>query len=114
MRIIKRNSLVFWFLLVLFYFVLNSCKGPKSLTENSVSNTLDTIYGGYVKSVVYFEKSKTFSSTFIITDSITLSIASKHEIPQNVKCYVYIYNNKRTSTVFTWEGEEKTYKILTE
>lgn len=117
MKVLKiiLNSWVFWFFLVAICFLIfNSCKAPRVITESPIPvvDTCDTIYGGNIKTVVFFDNIKTFKTTFIITDSITLSIEGHQEVPLNVKCYAFIYNGDRRQAYFIWDGEEKKHKIL--
>ena len=84
------------------------------LTDTIPQIQCDTIYGGYVRMHAVFEpyNETRVPTTFIVTDSTTCTvIGAIYDLPHDKLTYVYVYDNDRRTAEFTWEGEDKTYKI---
>jgi hypothetical protein len=74
----------------------------------------DTLLAGRIKTTAIFENywNDTLTNTFIITENYTISISGKHEIPDNVSGFIYIFDNNRMKAFFTWSGDTTLHKIL--
>ncbi len=104
---------------IIFFLLLTACAAPKdyNYTKLSVCNaSIPMIYTGKVELSVSFPHNGDYNQyeTFIMTDSLAISIYGKYVLPEGCRTYVIFTDssfNRRTAR-FYWDGERQTYEIV--